>query len=53
MAKEKIDLKRENQMPIYKKVEKQHMNTCTYAPDLVKWTKRDYAKLLKEKKEEN
>lgn len=35
------------------KVQKQHMNTATYAPDLVKWTKRDYAKLLKEKKEEN
>jgi len=29
------------------------MNTATYAPDLVKWTKRDLAKLLKEKNKED
>ena len=31
-------------------VRKQHMSMVTYAPDMVKWTKKDIKKLLAEKK---
>ena len=32
---------------------KKHMNLGTYAPDLVKWTAKDVAKLLKGDKKED
>ena len=36
--------------PIEQLMKKQHMSLVTYAPDMVKWTKRDIKKLLADKK---
>ena len=53
MAKEKLMLKetRGGTSP-FLEAAKKHMQTHTFAPDMVKWTKKDLAKLLKPKKEE-
>jgi hypothetical protein len=54
MAKERLLLKEEHgQDSPFVEATKKHMNLGTFAPDLVKWTKKDIAKILdKEKKPE-
>ena len=54
MAKEKLMLKEQNTggSP-FMDMSKKYMATHTFAPDMVKWTKKDLAKLLKPKKDEN
>jgi hypothetical protein len=48
MAKEKLMLKetRGTKSP-FQDMSSKHMLTATYAPDMVTWTKKDIAKLLK------
>ena len=41
---------KENKEVVSEQVRKQHMSLVTYAPDMVKWTKKDIKKLLAEKK---
>lgn len=54
MAKEQIMMKEERgNSSAYTLVQKKHMNTGTFAPDLVTWTKKDFMKLMKDKKEES
>jgi len=49
LAKEMLSIK-EGKDPVTTQVRKQHMSMVTYAPDMVKWTKKDIKKLLTEKK---
>lgn len=54
MAKEQIMMKEERgNSSAYTLVQKKHMNTGTFAPDLVTFTKKDFMKLIKDKKEES
>jgi len=50
MAKERMKIKEECPEPVYTAVSKQHLNTNTFAPDLVKWTKRDLDRIMKDPK---
>ena len=53
MAKERLQLKEEHGMDSpFIEATKKHMHLGTFAPDLVKWTKKDIAKLLKEDKKQ-
>lgn len=52
MAKERMKMKEECSEPVYSHVAKQHMNINTFAPDLVKWTKRDLDKIMKDPKKQ-
>ena len=49
MALEKAKMKEECPEPVYKMVANAHLSTNAYAPDLVKWTKKDLEKILKDK----
>ena len=52
MAKERMRIKEENPEPnVYTTVAKQQLHQGTFAPDLVKWTKKDLEKIMKDPKE--
>lgn len=54
MAKEKIINRAvTNNASPYIQATQKHMNLSTYAPDMVKWTRKDIAKLLKADKKED
>jgi len=46
LAKEKITIKENNNLSPYMTATQKHMSLATYAPDMVKWTRKDIAKLL-------
>lgn len=49
MAKERLNQRNQHgELTPFVEATKKHMTLGTYAPDLVKWTKRDIEKLLKE-----
>ena len=54
MARERIMMKTQhgNLSPFIEATNK-HMTMATFAPDLVKWTRKDIEKLLKEDKKED
>ena len=52
MAKERINISMERGSDnAFNVVKKQHMTLGTFAPDMVKWTRKDIKKLLADKKE--
>ena len=53
MAKERMRIKEECAEPVYVAVSKQHLATSAFAPDLVKWTKKDLEKIMKDPKKQS
>jgi hypothetical protein len=53
MAKERILMKTEHgNLSPFVEATKKHMSLATYAPDLVKWTRKDIEKMLMEDKKD-
>ena len=50
MAKERMKIKEELPESVYATVAKGHLHQSTFAPDLVKWTKKDLDRIMKDPK---
>ena len=51
MAKERMRIKEElPESSVYAAVAKGHLHQSTFAPDLVKWTKKDLDRIMKDPK---
>jgi len=50
MAKERMRIKEECPEPVYTYMAKQHLTNSAFSPDLVKWTKKDLEKIMKDPK---
>jgi|TARA_B110001450_G_scaffold181574_1_gene169660 hypothetical protein len=52
MAKERMRIKEELPGDIYSAVAKTNLHQSTFAPDLVKWTKKDLDRIMKDPKKQ-